>query len=189
MGPGGRRYVNETYKSRHGHVDAGNGIWENPQFPEHIYALFDQAQMDAATEAGGIADVAADTLVTCASVEEAAKAIGCDADVLAHTVEQFNGFAETGEDVLFGRDPETMRAFDGEAYYVLPVRASILNTQGGPERNADCQILDAFGEPIAHLFGAGECGELTACMYQGGTNVASCFIFGAIAGKSAAAAK
>ena len=189
VGPGGRRYVNETYKSRHGHVDEGNNIWENPQFPEHIYALFDQTQMDAATEAGGINELAADTLVECASLEEAARAIGCDADTLTKTVEQFNGFAESGEDILFGRDPETMRAFDGKAYYVLPVRASILNTQGGPERNADCQIVDAFGEPIAHLFGAGECGELTVCMYQGGTNVASCFIFGEIAGKSAARAK
>lgn len=189
VGPGGRRYVDETYKTRHGHVDAGNGIWENPHFPEHIFALFDQTQMDAVAEAGGIGDVAAGTLAVCADLGEVAEAIGCDVEAITRTVEQFNGFCEGGEDVVFGRDPETMRAFDGQAYYVLPVRASILNTQGGPQRNADCQILDAFGQPIGHLFGAGECGELTACMYQGGTNVASCFIFGEIAGKSAAAAK
>ena len=32
-------------------------------------------------------------------------------------------------------------------------------------------------------------GGITVCMYQGGTNVAECFIFGEIAGKNAAAAK
>ena len=32
-------------------------------------------------------------------------------------------------------------------------------------------------------------GGITSCMYQGGTNVAECFIFGEIAGKNAAAAK
>lgn len=88
-----------------------------------------------------------------------------------------------------GGETRNVRPFDGKAYYVLPCRATILNTQGGPERNADCQIVDAFGDPIPHLYGAGECGELTVCMYQGGTNVASCFIFGAIAGRSAAAPK
>ena len=133
--------------------------------------------------------MAAGTFAVCADLGEVAEAIGGGVEAITRTVEQFNGFCEGGEDVVFGRDPETMRAFDGQAYYVLPVRASILNTQGGPQRNADCQILDAFGQPIGHLFGAGECGELTACMYQGGTNVASCFIFGEIAGKSAAAAQ
>ena len=189
VGDGGRRYVNETLATRHGHVDAGNGIWENPHFPEHIYVVFDQAQMDAVNETGGINELAADTLVTCASVEEAAEAIGCEAENLQTTIDRFNAACTAGEDVAFGRDTQTMRPFDGKAYYVLPCRATILNTQGGPERNADCQIVDAFGDPIPHLYGAGECGELTVCMYQGGTNVASCFIFGAIAGRSAAAPK
>lgn len=189
VGDEGRRYVNETEIARHGHVNGGNGIWENPRFPEHIYVVFDQTQMDAVNEAGGIKEAAMDTLVTCGSIEEAAAAIGCDAEVLQKTIDDFNSFCEGGEDFAFGRDVATMHAFDGKAYYVLPVRYAILNTQGGPERNADCQILDATGAPIPHLYGAGECGELTVCMYQGGTNVASCFIFGEIAGKNAAAVK
>lgn len=189
VGDGGRRYANETQPSRHGHIDGGNGIWDLPHFPEHIYVVFDQTQMDAVNEAGGIGEQATDTLVECASIEEAAEAIGCEAQALQKTIDDFNAFCEGGEDIAFGRDVTTMRPFDGTAYYVLPIRYTILNTQGGPQRNADCQIVDATGTPIPHLYGAGECGELTVCMYQGGTNVASCFIFGEIAGKNAAAAK
>ena len=50
-------------------------------------------------------------------------------------------------------------------------------------------MLDTQGNPIPHLYGAGECGGMTVCMYQGGTNIAECIIFGRIAGKNAAAAK
>ena len=39
------------------------------------------------------------------------------------------------------------------------------------------------------LYSAGECGDITVCMYQGGTNIAECITFGRIAGKSAAAVK
>ena len=65
----------------------------------------------------------------------------------------------------------------------------MLNTQGGPKRNTNAEILDTDGKAIPHLYSAGEMGGITACMYQGGTNVAECFIFGEIAGKNAAAAK
>ena len=53
----------------------------------------------------------------------------------------------------------------------------------------NAEILDLDGNPIPHLYSAGEMGGITACMYQGGTNVAECLIFGEIAGKNAAAAK
>ena len=82
-----------------------------------------------------------------------------------------------------------MRAFDGAMYYALPMSGLMLNTQGGPKRNPNAEILDMEGNPIPHLYSAGEMGGITACMYQGGTNVAECFIFGEIAGKNAAAPK
>ena len=71
----------------------------------------------------------------------------------------------------------------------MPLKANLLNTQGGPERNTDAQIVGMDGEPIPHLYSAGECGGITTCMYQGGTNVAECFIMGQLAGANAAAAK
>jgi uncharacterized protein with FMN-binding domain len=82
-----------------------------------------------------------------------------------------------------------MRAFEGSKYYAMYLVNGLLNTQGGPRRNENAEVLDTDGNPIPHLYSAGECGGITVCMYQGGTNVAECFTFGRIAGKNAAAAK
>lgn len=80
-----------------------------------------------------------------------------------------------------------MRPFEGDAYYALPLQPCVLNTQGGPRRNARAQVVAIDGSPIAGLFSAGECGGVTANRYQGGGNVAECLVFGRIAGTNAAA--
>lgn len=82
-----------------------------------------------------------------------------------------------------------MRAFDGKKYYMLYAISGLLNTQGGPKRSANAEVLDTEGNPIPHLYSAGECGGITVCMYQSGTNIAECITFGRIAGKNAAAVK
>ena len=189
VGNEGRRFYNETLQLRHGHADPGNGRWENPEWPEAIYVVFDQAKMDELTNTAPLDDAAADAIMQCASVAEAAEAIGCPEENLQQTIDDFNAFVEGGRDFTCGRDVTTMRAFDGVAYYVVRATGGILNTQGGPERDAQAQVLDTAGNPIPHLYSAGELGGITACMYQGGTNVAECFIFGDIASTNAAAKK
>ena len=189
VGGQGRRFYDETLQQRHGHVDLGNGEWECPEWPASIYIVFDQAKMDEMQAAAPIDGTVADAIVACASVSEAAEAIGCPGDNLQATLDDFNDFVAGGRDYTCGRDVSTMRAFDGKAYYVLHATCGILNTQGGPERNARAEVLDTEGSPIPHLYSAGELGGMTAHMYQGGTNVAECFIFGNIAGTNAAAEK
>ena len=65
----------------------------------------------------------------------------------------------------------------------------ILNTQGGPRRNGKAEVIDVEGNPIPHLYAAGECGGVTSHMYQGGGNMADNMIFGQVAGRNAAAEK
>ncbi len=237
VGDWGRRYQDESFACRHGHMPDGNGIWENPAFPQHSWVIWDKTQMDAINEGDGLINSDyADTITECATIDDAAAVIGCSADDLAKTIDDFNTFATNGVDYEWDRPADTMRAFDGAAYdaaavigcsaddlaktiddfntfatngvdyewdrpadtmrafdgaayYVMPLKALLLNTQGGPERNPDAQIVGVDGNPIPHLYSAGEMGGITACMYQGGTNVAECFIFGQVAGKNAAAAK
>ena len=190
VGDWGHRYQNESAPVLHGHMSDHNGIWENPAYPQHSWVIWDKAQMEAINGAEGLLDPAyAPTIVECATLADAASLIGCDEDKLQFTIDTFNGYAETGIDLEWDRPASTMRAFDGEAYYVMPLKNNLLNTQGGPQRNADAQILDLDGNPIPHLYSAGEMGGITACMYQGGTNVAECFIMGQLAGANAAAAK
>lgn len=186
VGDAGRRFGNEGLHTRHGHTDLRNGVWDNPAYPEHMWVVYDQAQKDAVDASGSFNEDYRDNLREFDSVESAAAFIGCDAEVLRETIADFNSFCEAGKDYQFGRSAETMRALEGDKVYLLPIMASILNTQGGPERNASAQVIGLDGEPIPGLYSAGECGGITVCMYQGGTNVAECLIFGNIAGTNAA---
>ncbi len=186
VGKEGRRWVNESETPRHGKVFTGNGQWLNPEFPDGIYAIYDKTQYDAIVAAKKIPEEYAGTVIACATVAEAARTIGCEESVLQETIDDFNGFATNGKDYQFGRDASYMRAFDGEGYYLIPLKPELLNTQGGPERDADCRVLDANGDAIKGLYSAGELGGVTPLMYAGGMNVGECFITGDIAGRNAA---
>ena len=189
VGTWGKRFGDESFEVRHGHMPDGNGLWENPKYPEKIFAIWDKTQYDALVAAELLNSDYADTVTECATIADAAKVIGCPEENLQETIDDFNMYADAGKDYEFARPADTLRAFDGAAYYVMQMKNLILNTQGGPERNENAEILDLKGNPIPHLYSAGEMGGITSCMYQGGTNVAECFIFGQIAGANAAAAK
>ncbi len=188
VGTEGERFGNESEIPRHGHLYE-NGIWENPKYPNKIYMVFDQTQLDLMKEGNLLNTAFEGSILSAATVEELAEKTGCVAERLKETIDNFNAFAANGKDYTCGRKAEYMRAFDGKMYYAMPMNGLILNTQGGPKRNVNAEVLDTDGAPIPHLYSAGEMGGITACMYQGGTNIAECFIFGEIAGKNAAAAK
>jgi len=188
VGTDGYRFLNESEVVRHGHLYE-NGIWENPKFPEHTWLIFDETQKAIIDEGALMPEEEKATLMAFDTIEEMAAATGCKPEVLKATIEQFNNYAATGVDLACHREAQYMRAFDGKKYYAKYMYQGLLNTQGGPKRNENAEVLDTKGNPIPHLYSAGEMGGVTVCMYQGGTNVAECIIFGTIAGKNAAAAK
>ena len=186
VGTDGHRFLNESEVVRHGHLYE-NGVWENPAFSEHTWYIFDETQKALIDEAGLIAEAEQASILAFDTLEALAEGTGCKD--IAETIENFNFFAANGKDYTCGRAAEYMRPFDGKKYYAKYVYQGLLNTQGGPKRNVNAEVLDTNGNAIPHLYSAGEMGGITACMYQGGTNVAECIIFGEIAGKNAAAAK
>ena len=186
VGTDGHRFLNESEVVRHGHLYE-NGVWENPSFSEHTWYIFDETQKALIDEAGLISEAEQATVLAFDTLEALAEGTGCKD--IAETIENFNFFAANGKDYTCGRAAEYMRPFDGKKYYAKYVYQGLLNTQGGPKRNVNAEILDVNGNAIPHLYSAGEMGGITACMYQGGTNVAECIIFGEIAGRNAAAAK
>lgn len=188
VGTDGYRYMREDEISRHGHVYR-NGVWESPKHPTRCFLVWDQAKADEIAEAGKLPASAVEQVVSAGSLAELAGMIGTKEGVLEQTVADFNQAAEAGHDVALNRAATTMRAFDSGSYYALEVIPDILNTQGGPRRSAKAEVLDLQGEPIPHLYSAGECGGVASNMYQGGSNMAECMIFGQIAGKNAAEAK
>lgn len=185
VGADGGRFVREDETARHGHVYA-NGIWETPHWSEHTFIVYDQAQAD---QVGSLGDFDAQ-VIKADTLEELAEKIGVDAAILTETIKRFNGYAETGVDIEYGRAADSMRAFSAEGpYYAIETVPGIVNTQGGPRRNENAEVLDHDGNPIPHLYSAGELGGICSLQYQGGGNIAECLIFGKIAGENAAAQK
>jgi len=119
--------------------------------------------------------------------EELARGLGMISGTqLAETLSAYQSSCKQGTDPEFGRSKETLVEFHG-SLYGLPLWPCLLNTQGGPKRNARGQILDAWGQPIKRLYGAGELGSIWGFQYQSGGNLSECLASGRMAGVNAAA--
>lgn len=185
VGGEGTRYLNEGEGSRHGHLKL-NDAWVNVRRPLRSFVICDETAYQA--NASKIPTYA-DNVQHASSIKELAKLIDIDPNALDTTVKNYNSYAKAGYDPECSRSAATMSPFTGKSFYAIEVNANVLNTQGGPQRNENAEILGLDGTPIPHLYGAGELGGITAFQYQGGGNIAECVIFGQIAGKNAAAAK
>ena len=188
VGNGGERYLREDVYNRHGHVPS-NGDWVNVKRPRNTYMVWDAAQNEAIAEYHGIPAGFEDQVVSAATIAELEAALGIPAGKLEQTVTDFNKMANDGYDPAFFRAAETMRAFGEGPFYAIEMIQAFLNTQGGARRNARAEVVGTDGEPIPHLYSAGEFGGMTPYQYNGGGNMAECLIFGQLAGVGAAAEK
>lgn len=137
------------------------------------------------------------------SIEELAKKIEVPVDALKATVERWNKDVSSGKDTEFNRPirkkvGEKAAYLDQDAplfsapitkapFYAIKLMPSLLNTQGGPKRDASARIVDVTGKVIPRLYVAGELGSIWGSIYQGACNNAESLVFGRIAGKNAAA--
>lgn len=190
VGNGGERYLREDVYNRHGHVPS-NGDWVSVKRPRNTWMVWDEAQNKAITEEyHGIPAEFADQVVSAGTLTELAETLGITPGKLEQTVADFNKMAADGYDPAFYRAAETMRAFsESGPYYAIEMIQAFLNTQGGARRNAAAEVVGTDGEPIPHLYSAGEFGGMTPYQYNGGGNMAECLIFGQLAGVNAAAEK
>lgn len=198
VGGDARRYVAEDLEQRHGRVFMG-GSWVLPARPDANYFIFDEAQR-LAMEEGDLpkpypnwsdslaTEIASGKVVKADTLWGIAEALSLDAMVLASTIDSFDSAAQSGIDGL-GRKAETMRAFGEGPFYGVAVFPAIVNTCGGPERSARAEILNLDGDPIPHVYAAGEFGSITARNAQSGGNLSECIIFGKKAGEEASAVK
>ena len=190
IGDDGTRYFNEAEENRHGHIK-NHGQWKVPLNQEQPYLIFDEAKKNEldADEIIGDYKPYTDNIIGADSIEDLAEKIDVKPEVLNDTLTRFNQAAQVQDDQEFRRDPATLRAFTGNRVYAVRMEQSVLNTQGGPRRNAKAEVLDTKGTPIQHLYSAGELGGICANQYQGGGNIAECLIWGKIAGENAAHAQ
>lgn len=194
VGPDARRFTDESQKTRHGHVYY-NGEYFQQLLYDNMYAIFDEACRLAGPiykgySADNSEEVAQGIIIKADTLEELAEKINLDAETLKHTVAEYNSNCADGADPYFFRPADKLVPLSEEGpYYALKLEKGIINTQGGAERNENCEVLDMDKNVIPNLYSAGEFGSIFSDIYQGGCNLAETIITGRIAGHGAATAK
>ncbi len=193
VGPDGKRFTDESQKTRHGHVYY-NGEYAQQYLYDTMYAIFDEETRLAGPIYKGYSkdnseELAKGILIRGDTIAELAGKIGLDPDVLTATVEEYNQNCADGYDPYFNRPVEKLVPIGEGPYYALKLEKGLINTQGGAERNENCEVLDLDGNVIPNLYSAGEFGSIFSDIYQGGCNLAETIISGTTAGKNAAVKK
>ncbi len=194
VGSDGTRFVNEAFFPRHGHIN-NSGTWVSMQIPSPSFAIFDEAaRLDGPIYPSWSKDssdeIAKGWITKADTLEELAEKVGVNADGLVNQVSEYNSYCAGGDDPQHDRSPETLIPLsENGPYYAMKLVPSFTNTQGGPVRNENGEVIDLDGNPIPHLYSAGELGSVYADIYNGGGNLAECVFFGRISGKNAAQPK
>lgn len=172
--------------SRHGHMQFG-GEWPHLPMPAVTWLIVGATGYQSILE-NKMMNITWDPMdgwgYSSDTLEGLAETIGVPADELVRSVEQWDECCANGEDVYFHRPASTLNPIGDGPYYALYCPPTILNTDGGPRRSAKGEILDLDGQPIPHLYSAGEFGSIWANMYQGAGNLGECLAFGRISARN-----
>jgi len=207
VGADGSRFTMEgepcSVGDAHGKVER-HGVWQQQALPSPVHMIFDETYRlsghigKAATDwdvvhgnhydwsDDNLREVAKGWIKTAGTVGDLAGLIGLSPDALGGTVARFNDAAVQGHDGDWGRSPATLAPLVTPPFYAMELTPALVNTQGGPRRNKEAQVIGIDGAPIARLYSAGELGSIYSFLYQGGGNIGECFAFGRIAGANAA---
>jgi succinate dehydrogenase/fumarate reductase flavoprotein subunit len=204
VGPDGRRFTDEKRRTSHGKVYL-SGRWAPlttpcPMFMICDHTLFASGPLYDKEPSHGwsaivegydwsddnTAELARGWIKPADTIAALAQAIGLDAATLEATINGWNAYCQVGKDAAFGRT-RMLAPFTAAPFYAVELSPCMLNTQGGPRRNARGQIVRPDGSPIPRLYSAGELGSIYSYLYQGTGNIGECLAFGRISGRNAAA--
>lgn len=209
IGGDGTRFIDETTSPSHGHVN-NHGTWVSQQIPTNSWMVYDSTNTRSvylSFSEGNKEEIEKGWIIQADTLEELAEKMNVPVDNFLATVERYNGFCEAGFDADFGAVANGETVYDGTTvttisahpeylvpikegpFYAMPLKPTFTNTQGGARRNAQCEVLDTMGNPIPHLYSAGEFGSFYTDIYNGGGNLAECVFSGRVAGANAAEAK
>ncbi|WP_340317992.1 FAD-dependent oxidoreductase [Rhizorhabdus argentea] len=198
----GRRFVAEDAS----YAVSGYLINEQPEM--RCFAIFDEAAMleacaedivvkhyinDPGPDSWRVSvlrkHVASGRIKTADTIEELARRADIKPVALAATIEQYNRYADAGEDPDFLKQTERFYPIRTGPFYAVEIRAStIVSCHAGLEIDTEGHVLDINGLVIPGLYAAG---EVLGCTMGrryigGGMGVANALTFGRLAGKSAA---
>jgi succinate dehydrogenase/fumarate reductase flavoprotein subunit len=133
-------------------------------------------------------------LVSAPDLGELAEKAGIDAEQLRNTVTRYNGLAETGIDIDFGKGETELNRFNGDAnhkpnpcvgplieppFYALAVWPADIAVSTGLATDADARVLGHDGKPIPGLYACGnDMASVMAGSYPGpGTTLGPAIVF------------
>jgi succinate dehydrogenase/fumarate reductase flavoprotein subunit len=208
----GKRFMNESIRGRHGLGEKEHLIFFDTLGTQKFtripcYAILDSRVLKRPLVSSGMkfgwynwytkykwsqdnsAEIEKGWIIKGDTIEDLAAKLDVKPDSLQKTLATYNQFCDTGIDSEFGRPKMNLTKIDQPPYVALKIYPIMYNTQGGPRRNASCQIVDPFNNPIPRLYSAGELGSFWGWMYNGGGNNSECLATGRIAGNNAASLK
>ena len=204
VGADGKRFADEKRRTSHGKIRAA-AHWTRLPTPCPMFMIIDHVLFSAGplydkeprsnwnpivegyewSKDNG-AELARGWIKKADTIGALARQIGQDPAILRDTVDRWNASCEQGEDPELGRT-KMLSPIAHAPFYALELSPAMLNTQGGPRRNAKSQVVRPDGSPIRRLYSAGELGSIYSFLYQGTGNIGECMAFGRISGRNAAA--
>jgi len=204
VGADGKRFADEKRRTLHGRIKAF-GQWARLPTPCPMFMIVDHVLCSAGSlynreprsnwnpiveayewSEDNSEEVARGWIKTADTIAALARQIGQDPAVLLDSVKRWNASCKAGADAEFGRS-KMLVPITQAPFYAVELSPAMLNTQGGPRRNAKGQIVGPDGGPIRRLYSAGELGSMFSYLYQGTGNIGECMAFGRISGRHAAA--
>lgn len=177
----GRRFVNEDEVRD---VVAGRILEQTAQTS---YEVFNQSIIDTLAD-DPVAMEEVDrwlnqgVLIKRDTLEECAEYFGINKGTMLKTLEQYNRFIESGEDLAFDRELDFEPLEEGP-FYMLEGVPSVHYTMGGVAINRNAEVLDTEGNVIPDLYAAGEVtGGIHGENRLGACAVPDALVFGRIAG-------
>lgn len=125
----------------------GSDIGLGDFIPYHAKLDHLQAELDEDVEIGRAWK--ADT------IDELARKVGLDPEVLTATVEEYNAACDKGEDPLFFKPARFLRPVSAAPFYAINMAASVLVSCGGIRVNGNLQVVDSDYTPIPGLYAVG----------------------------------
>ncbi len=153
------------------------------QADKEVYLVFNEPIRRSLASSDAYIDM---HLVTSAEeIEDLAAMLRIDHMHLARTIERYNGFVETGEDLDFGRK-SLARKLDRGPYYAIRVTPAVHYCMGGILIDEKTRVINGSGEPIIGLYASGEAtGGIHGLNRLGGNSLLDAVVFGRIAARSA----
>jgi len=203
----GRRFHDETYPYGRYHVKKKiHGEWMDAPYPEclPVHLIFDETFRKAGRiiayrwgwcfvveeyhwSEDNSEEIKKGWITKADTIRELATKVERDPDVLEEEVNKYNEYARTGEDLDYGRPADNIAPIETPPYYAVNLWPCLVATTGGGRRNKNAQVLDTDGKPIPRLYEAGELGSIHPYLYQNGSFLGECVVFGRIAAQNAVA--